>query len=77
MINEEGKKRVRELRKEWVITDDEMVIVGEQQLLRKLYECQDEMEKLLDKGKRDEHYHMMQLLIKRLEKHLANNHDLM
>ena len=72
MINEEGKKRVDELRKE-----DEQKIVREQQLLRKLYECQDEMEKLLDKGKRDEHYHMMKLLIKRLEKHLANNHDLM
>ena len=77
MINEEGKKRVEELKREWVITEDEKLIVREQQLLRKLYECQDEMEKLLDKGKEDEHYGLMQHLITRLEKHLSDYHDLM
>lgn len=48
----------------------------EQLLLEKLYECQDEMEQLLDGGKEDKHYFLMEILIKRLELHLQNNQDL-
>jgi hypothetical protein len=49
----------------------------EQELLRSLYECQEEMEKLLKKGKEDTHYKMMCDLIKRLEDYLSNGQDLM
>jgi hypothetical protein len=49
----------------------------EQSLLEKLYECQDMMEKLLDKGKEDKHYFLMEILIKRLETHLQNNQDIL
>lgn len=49
---------------------------NERILLRKLYECQDLMEETLDKGKEDNHYHLMQLLINRLERHLQDKLDL-
>jgi hypothetical protein len=49
----------------------------EQKLLSKLYECQEEMEKLLKEGKEDKHYKMICELINRLELHLCNNQDLM
>jgi len=49
----------------------------EQELLRKLYECQDEMEKLLKDGKQDVHYKMICDLIKRLEIYLCDCQDLM
>jgi hypothetical protein len=49
----------------------------EQELLRKLYECQDEMEKLLKDGKQDVHYKMICDLIKRLESYLCDCQDLM
>jgi len=42
----------------------------EQELLQKLYECQYMMEVLLDKGKEDNHYFLIDILIKRLENHL-------
>ena len=42
-----------------------------------MYECQDLMANLLDKGIKDEHYLLMQELIDRLEKHLENKQDLM
>ncbi len=45
----------------------------EKELLKKLYECQDMMEELLDNGKNDEHYHMINILIERLEKFLSND----
>ena len=77
MINEEGKRRVEELKKEWVITQEEKTIVREQHLLANLYECQQEMERLLDDGTRDPHYRLMSQLISRLEKYLQNNQDLM
>lgn len=48
----------------------------EKRLLRKLYECQELMEETLDKGKEDDHYHLMQLLINRLERHLQDKLDL-
>jgi len=48
----------------------------ERRLLKKLYECQDLMEETLDKGKEDNHYHLMQLLINRLERHLQYKLDL-
>jgi hypothetical protein len=49
----------------------------EQDLLRKLYECQEEMEVLLKEGKLDPHYKIISDLIKRLENHLCNCQDLM
>lgn len=52
-------------------------LIREQKLLRSLYECQEEMEKLLKKGKEDTHYKMMCELIKRLEDYLSNGQDLM
>jgi hypothetical protein len=52
-------------------------IEKEQNLLRKMYECQDLMGNLLDKGTEDEHYILMQKLIDRLEKHLEDRQDLM
>lgn len=44
----------------------------EKELLKKLYECQEMMEELLDNGKNDIHYHMINQLIERLEKYLMN-----
>jgi hypothetical protein len=49
----------------------------EQKLLSKLYECQEEMEKLLKDGKDDIHYQMICELIKRLEQHLCDCQELM
>ena len=49
----------------------------EQELLKKLYECQDSMEELLDEGKDDIHYFYIGVIIKRLESHLQNNHDIL
>ena len=53
------------------------VLNREQELLRKLYECQEEMEFLLVRGKQDTHYKMICDLIKRLEEYLSNGQDLM
>ncbi len=72
----EGQETVERLRKEYVISEDEQKLLKEQQLLAKLYECQDKMEVLLDKGKDDFHYVLMGVLIKRLEDHLSQNLDL-
>jgi hypothetical protein len=72
----EGQEKVERLRKQYVISEDELRIAKEQQLLKKLYQCQDDMEVLLDKGKEDIHYELMGILIKRLEDHLSNNLDL-
>ena len=47
----------------------------EQELLKKLYECQDCMEELLDKGKEDKHYFLMEILIKRLEIYISENSE--
>jgi hypothetical protein len=49
----------------------------EQELLEKLYECQDLMLELLDGGKEDKHYFLMEILIKRLELHLQHKQDLL
>ena len=48
----------------------------EQKLLIKLYECQEMMEGLLDKGKEDKHYFLMEILIKRLEINLSNRYGI-
>ena len=53
-----------------------MVKTKEQILLTKLYECQDMMEVLLEKGKDDNHYFLMEILIKRLESHLEEETDI-
>lgn len=47
----------------------------EQELLKKLYECQDCMGELLNKGKEDKHYFLMEILIKRLEIYISDNSD--
>jgi len=47
----------------------------ERQLLASLYECQELMEELLDGGKEDKHYFLMEILIKRLELHLQDNSE--
>jgi hypothetical protein len=49
----------------------------EQILLAKLYECQDMMEDLLEKGKDDNHYFLMELLIRRLESFLQDENELL
>ena len=49
----------------------------EEELLAKLYQCQDMMAELLDRGDQDFHYLLMEMLVKRLESHLENNKDLM
>ena len=45
-------------------------------LLAKLYECQDMMEDLLDKGKDDNHYFLMEILVRRLESYLQDETDI-
>lgn len=52
-------------------------LTREQELLKKLYECQEDMESLLKNGKEDTHYKMICELIKRLELYLCDNQDLM
>jgi hypothetical protein len=47
----------------------------EQELLKKLYECQDSMEELLDKGKEDKHYFLIEILIRRLEVYISENSE--
>jgi hypothetical protein len=53
-----------------------MVKTKEQILLQNLYECQDMMEDLLEKGKDDNHYFLMEILIRRLESHLEEESDI-
>lgn len=52
-------------------------LTKERQLLRKMYEVQEEMEELLDDGINDVHYALMSALILRLEEYLKNKQDLM
>ena len=59
------------------MSEDEKIWSKEKQLLAKLYVCQDEMEILLDKGKEDVHYILMEMLIDRLERHLQNKQDIL
>ena len=47
----------------------------EKHLLTLMYEVQEKMEFLLDEGKNDEHYILMDQLVKRLENYLANNNQ--
>ena len=75
-MDNEGKKEIDRLRKEYVISKDELNVHREQQLLRKMYECHEEMADLLDNGKEDPHYVIMGELIKRLENYLQGNQNL-
>ena len=59
------------------MSEDEKIWSKEKQLLAKLYMCQDEMEILLNKGKNDVHYILMEMLIDRLERHLQNKQDIL
>lgn len=47
--------------------------VEEKELLKLMYEVQERMEKLLDKGTEDKHYLLMEILIERLEKYLIDS----
>ena len=60
-----------------MIENNDIRLIEEQKLLKKLYECQDLMETLLDEGKEDKHYFLMEILIKRLELYLQNSHDIL
>ena len=60
-----------------MIEPNDTRLIEEQKLLKKLYECQDSMETLLDEGKEDKHYFLMEILIKRLELYLQNSHDIL
>lgn len=53
------------------------MIEEEQYLLSRLYECQEMMERLLDGGKEDKHYFLIDILIKRLETHLQYKQDIL
>ena len=68
-----SNKKIEELRNQYVASKEEIRIAKEQKLLRKMYECQEMMEHLLDKGREDPHYALMVELIDRLESHLQNN----
>lgn len=70
-ISPEGRKEVERLRAKYVVSDEEVKLHKERELLKKLYECQDEMAELLDGGSEDKHYFLMEILIKRLENHLS------
>jgi len=72
-ISPEGRKEIERLREKYVVSDEDVKLYKERELLKKLYECHDEMGELLDKGKEDIHYGLMEILIKRLEDHLAGN----
>ena len=72
-MNEEGRRRVEKLRKEWVIPDSDFAIVVKQQLLRKLYECQHILETLdMEQEERSDYDSDMDSIIIRLEKDLEN-----
>lgn len=75
--NEEGKREINRLKEKHVISDEDMLLYREQCLLRKLHECQDELEQLLDVGREDPHYKMFSTLVERLENHLQNKSNLM
>lgn len=75
-ISEEGKKEVERLRREYVISEEELITYKEQKLLENMYECQYSMGELLDGGEKDPHYIIMSHLIERLEKHLQNKQKL-
>ena len=74
--NEEITKKLEEIRRKTVITEEEVKIAKEQKLLKSLYECQDLMEELLEEGIKDPHYTMISTLIQRLELHLQGKQDL-
>ena len=73
---QEDLSHIDKLKEMWVVDRDEEHTWRCQELLRKLYDCQEDMERLLDGGKEDKHYFLMEILIKRLELHIANQQDL-
>jgi hypothetical protein len=76
-INEEGRRELERLKKEYLVDGDELHVWECQELLKKLYDCQEDMESLLDGGKDDKHYFLMEILIKRLEVYLQNKQDML
>ena len=68
-----SKEELEKLRNQYVASKEEIRLAKEQKLLRKMYECQELMEHLLDKGREDLHYVLMEELINRLETHLQND----
>lgn len=70
-------KKIEKLRAQWVINDEEKLILKEQRLLTKLYECQEELEVLVTLGKKDPHYISLTDLITNLERHLQDQQDIL
>lgn len=68
-----SRKEIEKLRNQYVVSKEEIILAKEQKLLRKMYECHDMMQLLLDEGKEDAHCILMEELIHRLESHLQNN----
>lgn len=46
--------------------------MSEEEFLKKLYECKETMDQLLDKGYINENRDLIDLLIDKIEKHLSN-----
>jgi hypothetical protein len=58
--------------KEWDWMDTKKNNMSEEDFLKKLYECKETMDELLDKGYINENYYLIELLIDKIEKHLSN-----
>lgn len=76
-ISEEGKQRIEDLKKNYVIDESELDTYRCQSLLQRLYWCHEEMGELLDDGIGDPDYTVMGNLIERLEKHLQHKQDIL
>ena len=70
-------KKIEKLRAQWVINDEEKLILKEQRLLTKLYECQDDLKALVTLGEKDPHYISLTDLINNLERHLQDQQDIL
>ena len=58
--------------REWDWMDVKKKNMSEEEFLKKLYELNEEMDELLDKSYINQHYHLIDLLIDKIEKHLSN-----
>tara|TARA_R110001592_G_scaffold118031_1_gene320312 strand:- start:4034 stop:4240 length:207 start_codon:yes stop_codon:yes gene_type:complete len=58
--------------REWDWMDVKKKNMSEEEFLKKLYELNEEMDELLDKSYINQHYHLIDLLIDEIEKHLSN-----
>lgn len=58
--------------KEWDWMTENKKQMSEEELLKRLYECKETMDELLEKGYINENYDLIEFLIIKLEKHLSN-----